>query len=144
MSQCTELSFVEAREGGDLNFWSVDNSGDYEEQTRRGQLMALEALDLMARDDERAVRHHLLAWVARDMAPLGESKTVELGFMLCMSAFAVASRERFGDEWFRQYLSEADAAFDAMFASEKEKCSEQARNAANVRWAKAKAGEARP
>ena len=138
MSQCTELSFVEAREGGGLNFWVVDHSGDCREQIRRGNLMALEALDLMARDDEGAIRHHLLGWVARDMAPVGESKTVALGVMICMGAFAVIAREDHGDEWFRQYLAKADAAFDTMFASEKARRSEHAKKAANARWAKGK------
>ncbi len=144
MSQCTELSFVETPEDGDRTFWSVDHSGDHREQVERGQLMALEALDVMARDDEGALRHHLLAWVALDMAASDEGKGVKIGFMICMGAFAVAAQEHHGDAWFRQYLAESYAAFDAILASEKSRRSEQARNAANARWAKAKAGEARP
>ena len=138
MSRCLELSFVEEREGGGLNFWSVDHSGDYREQMRRGNLMALEALELMARDDEGAIRHHLLGWVARDMTHTDEGKPVELGFMICMGAFAVTAWEDHGDEWFRQYLAKADAALDTMFASEKARRSEHAKKAANARWAKGK------
>ena len=136
MSRCLELSFVTARDGGGLNFWSVDHSGDPREQQQRGQLMALEALDLMARDDEGAIRHHLLAWVARDMASVDKDKTVALGFMLCMGAFAVIARENHGDGFYRQYLAKAEAAVDAIFAREKAERSERARNAANARWAK--------
>ena len=136
MSKCLELSFVKEREGGGLNFWSIDHSGDSREQMRRGNLMALEALDLMARDDEGAIRHHLLGWVARDMTHIDESKTVELGFMICVGQFAVAGREHFGDKWFRQYLAKADAALDAAYASENARRSELARKAANARWAK--------
>ena len=136
MSKCLELSFVEAREGGGLDFWSIDHSGDYREQMRRGNLMALEALELMARDDEGAIRHHLLAWIARDMTHIDEDKTVELGFMLCMGAFATIARENHGDGFYRQYLAKADAAFEAIFAREKAERSENARKAANARWAK--------
>ncbi len=135
---------MKERDGGGLNFWSVDHSGDSREQQRRGALYALEALDLMARDDEGAIRHHLLAWVARDMTHIDEGKTVELGFMLCMGAFAVIARENHGDGFYRQYLAKADAAVDAILAREKAERSEQARKAANARWAKTKAGEARP
>ncbi len=141
MSRCLELSFVKAREDGGLNFWSVDPSGDCLEQTRCGQLMALEALDLMARDDDGVIRHHLLAWIARDMAPVGESKTVALGFMVCIGAFALTAREVHGDGFYRQYLAKTDAAVDAIFAREKAERSERARNAANARWAKAKADQ---
>ena len=119
MSACLELSFVKEREGGGLNFWSADKSGNSREQQRRGALYALEALDLMARDDEGCVRHHLLAWIARDMAPLGEGKTVVLGFMLCIGTFAVIARENHGDEFYRQYLDKAEAAVEAIFAREK-------------------------
>ena len=138
MSPCLELSFVKEREGGGLNFWSIDHSGDSREQIRCGNLMALEALELMARDDEGAIRHHLLAWVARDMTHTDEGKTVKLGFMICVGAFAVTAWEDHGDEWFRQYLAKADAAIDAMFASEKARRSAHARKAANARWAKGK------
>ena len=144
MSRCLDLSFVKEREGGGLNFWSVDHSGDYREQMRRGNLMALEVLGLMARDDGGAIRHHLLAWVAKEMTHTDEGKTVALGFMICIGAFAVAAWEDHGDEWFRQYLAEADVAFDTIFASEKARRSEHARNAANARWAKTKTKEVRP
>jgi hypothetical protein len=75
MSLCLELSFVKDSEGG-RNFWSVDHSGDYQEQWRRGELYALEALDLMARDDEGQSRSHLLGWVALDMSHSSEGKRV--------------------------------------------------------------------
>ena len=136
MSACLELSFVEEREGGGLNFWCADNSGNSREQQRRGSLYALEALDLMVRDDERCIRHHLLAWIALDMARTDEGKTVKLGFMLCIGAFAVIARENHGDEFYRQYLDKAAAAVEAIFAREKAERSEQARKAANARWAK--------
>lgn len=144
MSQCLELSFVEAREDGNLNFWSVDHSGDYQEQFRRGSLMALEALELMARDEEGAIRHHLLGWVVLDMAPVGKDKTVALGFMVCIGEFAVAARKHSGGEWYRRWLDDTDAKIAAILASEKSRRSEQARHAANARWAKARAGEASP
>ena len=141
MSKCLELSFVTKRPGrnGGLNFWGVDHSGGFQEQWRRGELMALEALDLMVReDDDGLIRNHLLGWVALDMESVGEDRRVRLGFMNCIGAFAVAARGDFGDEWFRQYLEKADAALDAVFASEKARRSEHARKAANARWAKRK------
>ena len=140
MSPCLELSFVKKRDGN-LNFWSVDHSGNPREQQRRGALYALEALDLMVRDDEGAIRHHLLAWIARDMTHTDEDKTVELGFMLCMGAFAVIARENHGDGFYRQYLAKADAAVEAILAREKSERSERGRKAANARWAKAKADQ---
>ena len=104
--------------------------------------MALEALDLMARDDdEGCIRCHLLGWVALDMAHIDEGKQVRLGFMNCMGAFAVIARENHGDGFYRQYLAKEDAAIDAIFAREKAERSERARKAAQARWAKAKASQ---
>ena len=139
MSKCHELSFVKSRAGSGRNFWSVDHSGDVREHWRRGELLALEALDLMAQEDDGFLRGHLLGFVALDMARIDAGKRVKLGFMNCIGQFATIAREVHGDGFYRQYLAEADAAFDAMLASEKAKRSEHARKAAKARWAKAKA-----
>ena len=136
MSNVQELSFVKTIEGSGRNFWSVDHSGDIKEHWRRGELLALEALNLMARDEDGFLRGHLLGFVARDMARTDAGKRVKLGFMHCMGHFATIAREDHGDGFFRQYLTDADAAFDAALASEKAKRSEQGRKAAQARWAK--------
>ncbi len=67
MSKCLELSFVKEPEipGTGRNFWNVDHFGDYREQCGRGELLALEALDLMAKDDLWS--RVLLGWIALDM-----------------------------------------------------------------------------
>ncbi len=140
MSHVQNLSFVKSSEGGGRNFWSVDHSGDFQEHWRRGELLALEALDLMAKaEDDGLIRHSLLGWVALDMARVDAGQQIKLGFMSCIGQFAALAREVHGDGFYRQYLTEADAALDAMFASVKAKRSEQARKAAQARWAKAKA-----
>ncbi len=136
MTDILELSFVKDSKGSERNFWSVDHSGDIGEHWRRGELLALEALDLMVRDDGGFRRHHLLGFVARDMARSDAGKRVKLGFMNCMGEFATIAREDHGDGFFRRYLVEADAAFDAAMASEKARRSEQGRKAAQARWAK--------
>ena len=137
MTDIQELSFVKDGKGSGRNFWSVDHSGDVGEHWRRGELLALEALNLMAgQDDDGFIRHHLLGLVAMDMAHVQEGKRVKLGFMNCFGHFAVIAREAHGDGFYRQYLMEADGAFDAALASEKAKRSEQGRKAAQARWAK--------
>ena len=148
MIDIRELSFVKDNEGSGRNFWSVDHSGDIGEHWRRGELMALEALNLMAgQDDDGFFRGHLLGFVALDMARMDAGNRIKLGFMNCMGQFATIAREDHGDGFFRQYLTNADAAFDAALASEKAKRSEQGRKAAQARWAKRDlerlAGEAR-
>ncbi len=143
MSEVRKLSFVKSSEGSGRNFWSVDHSGDFREHWRRGVLLALEALDLLAQDDEGGfIRHHLLGWVALDMAHIDAGKQIKLGFMSCIGQFAALAREAHGDGFYRQYLAKTDAAVDAIFAREKAERSERARKAANARWAKAKAPEA--
>ncbi len=136
MSKIHELSFVKSSAGSGRNFWSADHSGDVREHWRRGELLALEALDLMAREDDGFLRAHLLGFVALDMARIDAGKRVKLGFMNCIGHFATIAQEVHGDGFYRQYLAEADAAFDAMLASEKAKRSEHARKAAQARWAK--------
>ena len=71
-----------------------------------------------------------------DMARIDAGKRIKLGFVNCIGHFATIAREEHGDGVFRQYLADADAAFDAALASEKAKRSEQARKAAQARWAK--------
>ena len=63
-------------------------------------------------------------------------KRVKLGFMNCFGQFATIAREVHGDGFYRQYLAEADAALEAMLASQKAKRSEQGRKVAQARWAK--------
>lgn len=137
MTEILELSFAKDIQGSNRNFWSVDHSGDIREHWRRGELLALEALDLMARrDDDGFIRGHLLGFVALDMAHTHEGKRVKLGFMNCMGQFATIAREVHGDGFYRQYLAKADAALDAMFARQKARRSGHARKAAQARWAK--------
>ncbi len=141
MSKCHELSFVKSRAGSGRNFWSIDHSGDIREHWRRGELLALEALDLMAREDDGFLRGHLLGFVALDMARIDAGKRVKLGFMNCIGHFATIAREVHGDGFYRQYLAKEDAAIDAIFAREKAERSENARRAAQARWAKVKASQ---
>ena len=138
MTDILELSFVKDGKVSGRNFWSVDHSGHIREHWRRGELLALEALDLMARDrdDDGFIRHHLLGLVAMDMEHVQEGNRIKLGCMTFFGQFAVIAREAHGDGFYRQYLAEADAAFDAALASEKAKRSEQGRKAAQARWAK--------
>ena len=137
MSQCLELSFVKDRVGGGRNFWSVDHSGTYREQWRRGQLLALEALDFMAEDDRMG--RWLLGRISGDMQQHEDGKGVELGFMNCIGEFATLGLAIMGDEFYRQRMADGDAAHIAALADEKAKRSERARNAAQARWAKARA-----
>ncbi len=90
-------------------------------------------------EDDGLIRHSLLGWVALDMAHIDAGKQIKLGFMSCIGQFAAMAREVHGDGFYRQYLAEANAALDAMFASAKATRSEHARKAAQARWAKAKA-----
>ena len=85
--------------------------------------------------------HEIAAQISQTEATTLEGVHAKMRFAMqsdCFENDVVRSVawEDHGDEWFRQYLAKADAAFDAMFASEEARRSEQARKAANARWAK--------
>ncbi len=99
----------------------------------------------MAEDDR--ICRALLGWIERDMPRQSDGHGVELGFMNCMGELATFGLAIMGDEHFRQRMADGDARHIAALADEKATRSEQARSAANARWAKRDlerlAGEAR-
>ncbi len=99
--------------------------------------MALEALDAMAEDD--LLSPVLLGWIERDMPRDSEGHGVEVGFMRCMGVYATVGRQIMGDDYYRQWMADGDAALIEERADAKAKRSEQARAAANKRWSKARA-----
>ncbi len=139
MSRYLALSFVTKLpgRGGGLNWWDVKPSGDYGEEWHQGELLALEALSLMAKEEDLP-RGHLLGPVVHAMPHEEEKTGVELGFVNCIGTFAAEARRVFGDRGYRQYMAAREAGAKRAVAKAQQERSERARKATRARWAKAR------
>ena len=140
MSRYLACSFVTKRPGrkGGLDYWNVKPSGDYAEDWRRGELMALEALEVMALPGGLSAdpSGDLLASVALAMPRSGDHTGVELGFLNCIGHFAAIAQRNFGDKHYRDFIAQSQRVTRELYAKMKADCSERARKAAQARWAK--------
>ena len=140
MSKYLALSFVAKRPGrlSGLNFWNVDPSGDYSEDWHSGELLALEALEFMAKQKEpnSDPSGALLASAVLDMPRRDDRTGVELGFLNCIGYYAAIARRTFGDKHYRDFLAESQRRLREADSKMEAKRSEHARKAARARWAK--------
>ncbi len=125
-----DLPFVEDEHG--RRYWSVKPSGDYRKDCRQGVLFALAALEYMAVEPEPWLLTHVVGDMPRKEARSG----IEVGFLSCVARFAALYRQDHGDDFYRAWMAEGDAAHEAALEAEAKERSEHARHAAQARWAK--------
>ena len=135
--EATELSFVkdykEPLPNGQLrSFWNPPPpAGDVFQVERQGNLIALEALAYMAKEEFSP----LLGLIALDMPRRPDITGIEVGFFCCVARFALATHGTYGDRWYRDHMVRRFDAMHQMAEREKRERSERARKAAKARWA---------